>query len=145
MQHCFSLSRKSRDFWGPRWASQSQIAKIAAISVRWGHEVLQKLLWTVMILLPMALSVLHSKEFLLGSLFWNPNLPHARPNVSVATPAEPHGEYFMFANFGRWKTFRKVPVRHFWAAWEGHKLFRTGFGSFFGSFFTLFKPWFVSI
>ena len=24
----------SRDFWGPRWASQSQIAKIAAISVR---------------------------------------------------------------------------------------------------------------
>ena len=28
------LSRKSRDFWGTRWASQSQIAKIAAISVR---------------------------------------------------------------------------------------------------------------
>ena len=34
MQHCFLLCRKSRDFWGPRWASQSQIAKIAAISVR---------------------------------------------------------------------------------------------------------------
>ena len=27
MQHCFLLSQKSRDFWGPRWASQSQIAK----------------------------------------------------------------------------------------------------------------------
>ena len=34
MQHCFLLCRKSRDFWGLRWASQSQIAKIAAISVR---------------------------------------------------------------------------------------------------------------
>ena len=28
MWHCFLLSRQSRDFWGPRWASQSQIAKI---------------------------------------------------------------------------------------------------------------------
>ena len=26
------------DFWGPRWASQSQIAKIAAISVRYGMQ-----------------------------------------------------------------------------------------------------------
>ena len=38
MQHCFLLSRKSRDFWGPRLASQSQIAKIAAISVRVGSS-----------------------------------------------------------------------------------------------------------
>ena len=28
------VSEISSDFWGPRWASQSQIAKIAAISVR---------------------------------------------------------------------------------------------------------------
>ena len=32
--HCLLLSWKLRDFRGPRWASQSQIAKIAAISVR---------------------------------------------------------------------------------------------------------------
>ena len=32
--NCCLLSRKSRDFWGPRWASQSQIATIAAILVR---------------------------------------------------------------------------------------------------------------
>ena len=37
MQHCFLLSLGNRcDFWCPRWALQSQIAKIAAISVHWG-------------------------------------------------------------------------------------------------------------
>ena len=30
----FSCLRNRCDFWGPRWASQSQIARIAAISVR---------------------------------------------------------------------------------------------------------------
>ena len=30
----FSCLGNRCDFWGPRWASQSQIAKIAAISVR---------------------------------------------------------------------------------------------------------------
>ena len=42
MHHCCLLSRKSRDFWGPRWASQSQIAKIAAISVRQALEKQEK-------------------------------------------------------------------------------------------------------
>ena len=35
--------------------------------------------------------------------------------VSVASPAEPRGEkmFDFCANLGRWKTFRKVPVKHF--------------------------------
>ena len=35
-KHCLIclVSEIASDFWGPRWASQSQIAKIAAISVR---------------------------------------------------------------------------------------------------------------
>ena len=43
------------------------------------------------------------------------------------------------------KTFRKVPVRNFEAAWEGLKMFRTRSGSFFGSFCAFFKPFFLSI
>ena len=42
------------------------------------------------------------------------------------------------ANFGRWKTFRKVPVKYFWAAWEGLKMCWTRFGSIF-RFFSRFS------
>ena len=42
---------------------------------------------------------------------------------------------FIFANFGRWKTLRKVPVKYFQAAWEGLKIYRSRFGSLFGCFF----------
>ena len=45
---------------------------------------------------------------------------------------------FICANFGRWKTFRKVPVGNFEAAGEGLKHFRNRFGSFFA----FFKPFF---
>ena len=38
------------------------------------------------------------------------------PFVGVATPADPRGERSFFANFGRRKTFRKVPVKYFSAA-----------------------------
>ena len=43
---------------------------------------------------------------------------HITQILSVATPAEPRGEFFFFfcANFGRWKTFKirwKVPVEYF--------------------------------
>ena len=66
---------------------------------------------------------------------------------SVAAPAEPRCE--KVGNFGQRKTFRKVPVIKFQAAWEGLIIFRTRFqsffGSFFGSFFAFFKPFFVSM
>ena len=43
MQHCSLSCLGNRcDFWGPRWASQSQIAKIAAISVRKGLGLLYR-------------------------------------------------------------------------------------------------------
>ena len=38
-----------------------------------------------------------------------------------------------------------MPVKYFLAAWEVLKLFQTRFGSFFGSSFAFFKPFFVSI
>ena len=46
---------------------------------------------------------------------------------------------FFVANFGRWKTFRKVPARNLEAAWEGLKTYRTRFGSFFLDPFSRFS------
>ena len=65
--------------------------------------------------------------------------------VNVATPADPRGEkVVIFADFGRWKTFRKSAGEIFLSGLRGLNIFRSRFGSFFGSFFTLFKPFFVS-
>ena len=33
--------------------------------------------------------------------------------ISLATPADRCGENFCFVQFGRWQTFRQVPVRFF--------------------------------
>ena len=49
-------------------------------------------------------------------------------------------KFYFCTNFRRWKTFRKVPVKYFWEAWEGLNIFRSRFSDPFSrSFQTVFR------
>ena len=81
----------------------------------------------------------------LKNALW-PKIGRGEGGGGAYTPAEPRGEkQFFCANFGRWKTLRRVPVKNVEAAREGLKILWTRFGSFFAFFLAFFKPFFVSI
>ena len=61
-------------------------------------------------------------------------------NVSVATPADPRKTFFIFANFGRWKAFRKVLVK----LCKRREIFGHVLDRFSDLLFAFFQPFLVS-